>query len=226
MNTIDEIIDSLKKGQGKRVSNLVKIAVEEEIPANVILEDGFLKGMEEVAEKFRQEEVGVPEILSITRAMDQGVSALQRYTGTRVTKDAGTAVIGTVKGDLHDIGKNLVKMMLIGKGIQVIDLGVDVSPRRFVEETIASRSSLVILSGILSKSSEDMKAVINEFEEKGIRNQVYIMVGGYYLDENTARNIGADCYTDDASTCAEKAYAYLNKKSRKKRTKGNYSKNE
>lgn len=219
MNTIDEIIDSLKKGQGKRVSNLVKVAIEEELTPQTIMEDGFLKGMEEVADKFRNEEVGVPEILSITRAMEQGVAALRRYTGVRVAKDVGTVVLGTVMGDMHDIGKNLVKMMLETKNIQVIDLGVDVSPRRFVEETMASKASIVILSGILEKSSEDMKAVIEEFEEKGIRNQLFIMVGGYYMDEKTAKYVGADCYTEDASACADKAYEYLIRKSRKKRSK-------
>lgn len=221
MNTIDEIIDSLKKGQGKRVSNLVKMAVDEENTAQMILEDGFLKGMEEVADKFRNEEVGVPEILSVTRALDQGIDALRRYTGTRAGKEIGTVVLGTVKGDVHDIGKNLVKMMLESKNIQVIDLGVDVQPRRFLEETIASKSQIVILSGILSKSADDMKMVIQEFEEKGIRNQIYIMVGGYFMDENIARNIGADCYTEDACSCAEKAYTYLIKKARKKRSKNN-----
>lgn len=223
MNTIDEIIDSLKKGQGKRVSNLVKMAVEEEISTQAILEDGFLKGMEEVAEKFRKEEVGLPEILSVTRALEQGVGALHRYTGSRVVKEIGTVVLGTVKGDMHDIGKNLVKMMLVSKNIQVIDLGVDVSPRRFVEETIASKAQICILSGIFSKSAEDMRAVIEEFEEKGIRDQITIMVGGYFLDESIAKNIGADCYTEDACSCAEKAYAYLVKKARKKRMKSNIS---
>lgn len=219
MNTIDEIIDSLKKGQGKRVSNLVKMAVDEENSAQVILEEGFLKGMEEVAEKFRKEEVGVPEILSVTRALDQGMNALRRYTGGRASKEIGVAVLGTVKGDVHDIGKNLVKMMLESKNIQVVDLGVDVAPRKFVEEAIASKAQIVVLSGILSKSEDDMKAVIEEFEEKGIRSQIYIMVGGYFLDENIASNIGADCYTEDACSCAEKAYAYLMKKVRKKRIK-------
>ncbi len=219
MNTIDEIIDSLKKGQGKRVSNLVKMAVDEELSAQTIMEEGFLKGMEQVAEKFRKEEVGVPEILSVTRALEQGVSALRRYTGTRVTKEIGTVVLGTVRGDMHDIGKNLVKMMLESKNIQVNDLGVDVQPRKFVEETIASKAQIVILSGILSQSSEDMRAVIEEFEEKGIRNQVYIMVGGYFMDEDMAKNIGADCYTEDACSCADKAHAYLVKKHRKKRSK-------
>ncbi len=219
MNTIDEIIDSLKRGQGKRVSNLVKMAVDEDISAQDIMEEGFLKGMEQVAEKFRKEEVGVPEILSVTRALEQGVGALRRYTGTRVTKEIGTAVLGTVSGDMHDIGKNLVKMMLESKNIQVNDLGVDVHPRKFVEETIACKAQIVVLSGILSQSSEDMRLVIEEFEEKGIRNQVYIMVGGYFMDEDTAKNIGADCYTEDACSCADKAHAYLVKKNRKKRSR-------
>ncbi|MDO4975781.1 MAG: cobalamin-dependent protein [Eubacteriales bacterium] len=223
MNTIDEIIDSLKRGQGKRVSNLVKMAIEEEMSPDTILEEGLLKGMEEVADKFRKEEVGVPEILSITRALDQGVSALRRYTGSRVVKEIGTVVIGTVRGDMHDIGKNLVKMMLESRNIQVVDLGVDVPPRRFVEETIGSRAQIVILSGILSKSADDMRQVIEEFEEKGLRNQIYIMVGGYFMDEDIAKNIGADCYTEDACTCSEKAYTYLVKKARKKRSKNGLS---
>ena len=108
--TIDEIIDSLKRGQGKRVSDLVKMALEEGTNPQTILEEGFLSGMEQVAEKFRKEEVGVPEILSVTRALDRGVSTLRHYSVGRAKKEIGTVIIGTVKGDLHDIGKNLVKI--------------------------------------------------------------------------------------------------------------------
>ena len=139
---IDEIIDSLKKGQGKRVTDLVKMALEEGISAQTILEDGFLAGMGQVADKFRQEEVGVPEILSVTRALDKGVQSLRSYTGSSNSKEVGTVVLGTVKGDMHDIGKNLVKMMMESKNIHVVDLGVDVSPRRFLDEAIASRHRL------------------------------------------------------------------------------------
>lgn len=214
---IDEIIDSLKKGQGKRVTNLVKMALDDGIPPQTILEDGFLAGMGQVAEKFRKEEVGVPEILSVTRALDRGVQSLRRYTGNSGVKEVGTVVLGTVKGDVHDIGKNLVKMMMESKNIRVIDLGVDVPPRRFLDEAIASKAQIVCLSGILSESEKDMKAVIEEFEDRGIRDQVFVMVGGYFLDEEQAKKIGADCYTDDACACAEKAYHYLVKKDKRKR---------
>ena len=157
--TIDEIIDSLKRGQGKRVSDLVKMALEEGTDPQMILEDGFLAGMEQVADKFRKEEVGVPEILSVTRALERGVSTLRHYSGGRAKKEIGTVIIGTVKGDLHDIGKNLVKIMMESKNIRVID----------------------------------------------------------FLTERQAKAIGADCYTEDACNCAEKACRYLNKKDRRKK---------
>lgn len=215
---VDEIIDSLKKGQGKRVTDLVKMALEEGVSPQDILEKGFMDGMNQVAERFRREEVGVPEILSVTRALDRGVSSLRRYTGASGTKEVGTVVIGTVSGDLHDIGKNLVKMMMESKNIRVVDLGVDVPPIRFVEESVASRAQIVCMSGILDQSERDMRAVIEEFEEKGIRDKMYIMVGGYFLSEKQAREIGADCYTEDAGECAEKAYEYLVKLDKKKRS--------
>ena len=215
--TIDEIIDSLKRGQGKRVSDLVKMALEEGTNPQTILEEGFLSGMEQVAEKFRKEEVGVPEILSVTRALDRGVSTLRHYSVGRAKKEIGTVIIGTVKGDLHDIGKNLVKIMMESKNIRVIDLGVDVSPRRFLEEAVGSHAQIVCLSGIMPHSEEDMRAVVEEFEMKGIRNQFYFMVGGYFLTEKQAKEIGADCCTEDACNCAEKACRYLTKKDRKKK---------
>ena len=122
--TLDEIIDSLQKGQSKRVTELVKMALEEGISSRRILEDGFLKGMEQLSLQFDEEEVGIPRILSVTRALDKGVEALHRYMGHRDVKEIGTAVLGTVNGELHDIGKNLVKLMMESRNIQVIDLGV------------------------------------------------------------------------------------------------------
>ncbi|MDD7209361.1 MAG: cobalamin-dependent protein [Lachnospiraceae bacterium] len=215
--TINEIIDSLKRGQGKRVANLVKMALEEGISSQEILEEGFLAGMQEVADRFRQEEVGVPEILSITRALDRGVSTLRHYSTEQSGKDIGTVVIGTVRGDLHDIGKNLVKLMMESKNIRVIDLGVDVSPGRFLDEALGSHAQIVCMSGIMPNCGQDMRAVVEEFELKGVREQFYFMVGGYFLTEKQAREIGADCYTEDACSCAEKACRYLTKKDRKKK---------
>lgn len=215
MGAIDEIIESLKKGQGKRVTELVKMALDEGLDSQIIVEEAFLKGMEQVGEKFRKEEVGVPEILSVTRALDQGVQSLRRYTGNKGMKEVGVAVIGTVEGDVHDIGKNLVKMMLENKNIHVVDLGVDVTPKRFVEEAIASRARIVCLSGLMPNSSRDMRAVVEEFSDRGIRKQVYIMIGGYFLDDSIAKEIGADCYTLDACMCAEKAYEFLTRKEKR-----------
>lgn len=218
METItDEIRDALKRGQGKRVANLVKMALDEGITSQSIVEDGFLAGMSQVGDVFRSEEVGVPEILSVTRALDQGVEALRRYTGASGVKDVGTVVLGTMKGDMHDIGKNLVKMMMESKNIHVIDLGVDVSPARFYEVATAAHAQIVCMSGILSQSASDMRAVIEEFEDKGDRDNFYFMAGGYYMDELKAEKIGADCYTEDACECAEKAYKYLTKREKKRR---------
>lgn len=214
---IDEIIDSLKKGQGKRVTNLVKMALDEGVSPQTILEEGFLAGMSQVADRFRQEEVGVPEILSVTRALERGVQALRRYAGQNAVKEVGTVVLGTVEGDVHDIGKNLVRMMMESRNIRVVDLGVDVSPQKFLDEALASRAQIVCMSGILSRSEEGMRAVIEEFEEKGVRDRVYFMIGGYFMDEEQAERIGADCYTEDACACAEQAYEYLVKKAKKKR---------
>ena len=218
MNVFESIADSLERGRAKEVSAKVTEALDNGVSPEQILNEGLVVGMNVIGEQFKNNEVFVPEVLVAARAMNAGLKILKPYLQKEGVEPVGKAVICTVKGDMHDIGKNLVKMMLVARNIQVVDLGVDVSPRRFVEETIASKATLVILSGILSKSSEDMKNVIDEFEEKGIRNQVYIMVGGYFMDENTARNIGADCYTDTASSCADRAYAYLSKRPKKKRS--------
>ncbi len=216
-STLDEIIDSLKKGQSKRLKELIKIALDEGMTPQTILEDGFLRGMEELSAKFNQEEVGVPEILSITRALDRGVEALHRYTDGQKHKEIGTVILGAVNGNLHNIGKNLVRLMMESRSIRVIDLGVDVSPRKFYEEAIASKAKIVCLSGILPESGDDMRAVIDEFELKGVRDQFYFMTGGYGLSEVQAKRIGADCYTEDAGSCAQKAWQYLSRKEKKKK---------
>ena len=216
--TIEEIIDSLKKGQGKRVKNLVRIALEEGISEQDIVEKGFLEGMTQVSDKFKHQEVGVPEILSITRALETGISALRSYTGRKGVKEIGTAVIGTVEGDMHDIGKNLVKMMMENKNIQVVDLGAGVSPARFYEEATASNAEIVCISGLLARSADDMREVIEEFEDRGNRRRFYIMVGGSAVDEKSAKAMGADCYTEDACQCAKQASQYLSKRHRKRRS--------
>ncbi len=222
--TIDEIIYSLKQGQGRRVENLVKMALDEGMTEQEIIEKGFLAGMEQISERFRRDEVGVPEILCVTRAMNQGIECLRSRAERTGKLEVGTVVLGTVNGELHDIGKNLVKMMLLSKNIRVIDLGANVAPSRFLEEVLASRARVLILSGILDSSVQDMRRIIELFEERGMRDQVYIMVGGYYLSEESARDIGADCYTENADMCARTAGEYLSKRRKSGRRNSRKSK--
>lgn len=216
-NTLEEIADSLEKGRCKRVKELVLMAVKEGISVSQILEKGLLKGMENVGRRFQTEMVEIPEILSITRALNGGMEALKE-ADTDQQEKIGTAVVGTIRGDFHDIGKNLVRIMLESKGFRVVDLGVDVSAHRFVDSAIAEKADVVCCSGFLKESVVDMHRMIEEFENKGIRQEVYLMVGGSAVNEEIASQIGADCYTQDASDCGEMAFAYC-KKRKKKKTK-------
>ena len=198
---IDEIIDSLKRGQGKRVTDLVKMALEEGIPAQTILEDGFLAGMGQIADKFRREEVGVPEILSVTRALDKGVQSLRRYTGNTHSKEVGTVVLGPVEGDVHDIGKNIVRVILENYGYDVLDLGRDVPPETVVQAVRETGAPLVGLSALMTTTVASMQATIEALHREGLPCKV--MVGGAVLTPEYARQIGADFYARDAKASAD-----------------------
>lgn len=215
-NTLAEIADSLEKGRCKRVKELVLIAVREGISSNQILEKGLLKGMENVGQRFQTEMVEIPEILTITRALNGGMEALKEIAEMEKQEKIGTALVGTIRGDFHDIGKNLVRIMLESKGFRVVDLGVDVPAHRFVDTAVVEKADVVCCSGFLSESLVDMHRMIEEFENRGLRDDIYIMVGGSSVNEEKARQIGADCYTEDASACGEKAYAYCKKRKKKK----------
>jgi methanogenic corrinoid protein MtbC1 len=216
-NTLAEIADSLEKGRCKRVKELVLIAVREGISTNQILEKGLLKGMENVGQRFQTEMVEIPEILTITRALNGGMEALREVSKMENREKVGTALVGTIHGDFHDIGKNLVRIMLESRNFTVIDLGVDVPAHRFVDMAVAEKADVVCCSGFLMESLVEIGKMIDEFESRGIRDDIYIMVGGSALNEELAKEMGADCYTEDASACGEKALAYCKKK--KKRMK-------
>lgn len=215
-NTLAEIADSLEKGRCKRVKDLVRMAVSEGYEPGVILEKGLLKGMENVSHRFQTATVEIPEILAIKRALNGGMEALTELSEAEKAEKTGIALVGTMRGDVHDIGKNLVRIIMESKGLRVVDLGVDVSAHRFVDVAISEKADVVCCSGFLKESVMDMKRMVDEFENRGIRHDVYIMVGGAALDESTAREIGADCYTEDAVACGEKAYTYCKKKRSKK----------
>ena len=205
MSILNEISEFLQRGRSPKVKELVNQALSEGIGAEQILSEGLLSGMDVIGDKFKKNEVFVPEVLIAARAMNAGMEILRPYLNEAGVKSEGVAVIGTVKGDLHDIGKNIVKMMLEGKGLEVYDLGVDVSAERFVEEAIAHKADIICCSALLTTTMNEMQRVVEQAKVAGIREQVKILVGGAPVTKQFCESIGADCYTTDASSCADAA---------------------
>lgn len=203
MAILEEISLNLQQGRSPKVKELVQQALDEGLGAKVILEQGLLSGMGIVGEKFKNNEVFVPEVLVAARAMNFGVAILKPYLVEEGVEAKGTAVLGTVKGDLHDIGKNLVKMMLEGKGINVVDLGVDVTAEKFVEAALENNANIICCSALLTTTMNEMKGVVELVKEKEM--DVKIMVGGAPVSQSFCDSIGADCYTVDAASAAEQA---------------------
>ena len=207
MSILNDISSWLQQGRAPKVKACVQQALDEGIAAGDILEQGLLDGMNIIGQKFKNNEVFVPEVLIAARAMTKGIEVLRPHLVADGVEEKGTVVIGTVKGDLHDIGKNLVRMMIEGQGITVVDLGVDVSPEQFYEAAVAEKAQVVCCSALLTTTMGEMKNVVKIFEEKGIRDQVKIMVGGAPITQGFCESIGADCYAADAATAAEAALA-------------------
>ncbi len=205
MCILNDISESLQKGKAKDVKELVAKALEEGVPVQDILEKGLLSGMGIIGEKFKNNEVYVPEVLIAARAMKMGTALLKPKMTEAGIKTTGKACVGTVKGDLHDIGKNLVIMMLEGRGIEVIDLGVDVPPERFVEAAVENNCQIICCSALLTTTMGVMKDVVDAAEAAGVRDKVKIMIGGAPITENFCSQIGADIYTVDAASAAEAA---------------------
>lgn len=209
MAVLEELAAALEGGRKKQVTSLISQALEEGFSAQEILNGGLLKGMSAVGEQFKNGEVFVPEVLIAARAMNAGTALLKPYLTQEGVEPIGKACIGTVQGDLHDIGKNLVRMMLEGKGIQVVDLGVDVAPERFVECAVAESCGLICCSSLLSITMPVMERVVEDAKRAGIRERVKIMVGGAPVTQEFCDSIGADAYTPDAATAAEVAASLL-----------------
>ena len=207
MSILSDISEAMQRGRARQIKTLVPQALEEGIPAATILQDGLLAGMEIVGRRFKENEIFVPEVLVAARAMNTGTELLKPYLAESGVESRGTVILGTVQGDLHDIGKNLVRMMLEGKGFDVVDLGVDVAPERFIEAAIQHNSRIICCSALLTTTMQGMKDVVLKAEEAGIRDRVTIMIGGAPVTEAFAESIGADIYTPDAPSCAEAAAA-------------------
>ena len=205
MEILNQISALLQRGKAKDVKALVAQAIEEGIPAASILNEGLLAGMNVVGQRFKNNEIFVPEVLIAARAMNMGAALLKPLLASEGVKAAGKVCIGTVKGDLHDIGKNLVKMMLEGKGLEVIDLGTDVPAEAFVSTAKEQGCQVICCSALLTTTMDVMRDIVKVSEEAGIRDQVKIMIGGAPVTEAFCQEIGADVYTPDAATAAEAA---------------------
>lgn len=202
MSVLDEISEQLQAGKAKVVKELVARAVEEGYGAKQILEEALLSGMGIVGVKFKNNEVFVPEVLVAARAMNMGVEVLKPLLAESGVKAAGKVCLGTVQGDLHDIGKNLVRLMMEGKGLEVVDLGTDVPPEVFVQTAIDSGCQVICCSALLTTTMYAIKDVIAAMKAAGIRDQVKIMVGGAPITQTFCDQIGADCYMPDATSAA------------------------
>ncbi len=205
MSIYEEISISLQQGRKPKVEELVQQAIDEGLSPKMILEEGLLSGMAIIGEKFKNNEVFVPEVLIAARAMNAGVAVLKPHMTEADRVNRGKVVIGTVKGDLHDIGKNLVKLMMEGRGITVVDLGVDVSAEKFVQAAMENNADIICCSALLTTTMNEMKAVVELSKEKGIRDKIKIMVGGAPITTNFCTSIGADRYEVDAASAADAA---------------------
>ena len=209
MELLKEISENLQKGAAKKVQALVKQAVEEGIDPRQILNEGLLAGMDVIGRKFKENEVFVPEVLVAARAMKMGVAVLQPLLADGSSQVKGKVCVGTVQGDLHDIGKNLVCMMMEAKGLEVIDLGVDVPAEKFITTAVNENCRIICCSALLTTTMTVMEDVVKQAQNVGIREKVKIMIGGAPVTDDFCRSIGADVYTPDAATAAEAAVALL-----------------
>jgi 5-methyltetrahydrofolate--homocysteine methyltransferase len=205
MEVLQKISEELQKGNYQEMPKLVQEAIDTKIPPSKILSDGLVAGMDVVGDKFRRDELFMPEVLISARAMQAGMDVLRPKLVETGVKLAGKIILGTVKGDLHDIGKNLVGMLMEGAGYQVIDLGIDIPSEKFVDAVKSNKPDILGMSALLTTTMPKMKEVVESLIEAGIRNTVKVIVGGAPITEKFAVSIGADGYAPDAASAVEKA---------------------
>ncbi|MBO7653535.1 MAG: corrinoid protein [Kiritimatiellae bacterium] len=199
------ISEKTQAGRAKEVVALVQQALDEGVPAQQILEAGLMAGMDIIGMKFKNGEAFIPEMLVAARAMNKGAALLKPHLVQAGVKASGKVCLGTVQGDLHDVGKNIVKMMLESKGLEVIDLGTDVPPEAFVKTAREQGCRIICCSALLTTTMGVMRDVVEATKAAGIREQVAIMIGGAPITSAFCKEIGADYYTPDAASCAEVA---------------------
>lgn len=205
---LSEISAFLQQGRAAKVKDCVQQALDEEVPTEEILEKGLMDGMNTVGQDFKQNKVFVPEVLIAARAMAKGIEVLRPHLVAEGIEEKGTVVMGTVKGDLHDIGKNLVHMMMEGKGLKVIDLGVDVSVEQYLDAAQEHNADVIVCSALLTTTMPEMKAVVDAVKASPFAGKVKVMIGGAPVTQAYCDVIGADCYTPDAASAADAALAF------------------
>ncbi|HVP19366.1 MAG TPA: corrinoid protein [Spirochaetia bacterium] len=210
MATFQELSEAIQKGNASAAKELTAALLADKQGAGEILNKGLLDGMEKIGRRFKANEIYIPEVLIAARAMNQSMEILRPELVKAGVKPIGKMLLGTVKGDLHDIGKNLVKMMAQGAGLEVVDLGIDVSADKFLQGIKDNPDAKAIgMSALLTTTMTGMKDVIDRFQKEGVRSKVQFLVGGAPLTDQYAREIGADGYAPDAATAAEKLKAIM-----------------
>jgi 5-methyltetrahydrofolate--homocysteine methyltransferase len=202
---IKEIYTNVMEGDANAITANVQAAIDAGIPVSVILNEGMIAAMAEVGRLFEEGECFVPEMLVAARAMQTGMALLKPHLKEADVASAGKVAIGTVKGDLHDIGKNLVAMMLEGAGFEIVDLGADVSPEKFVEAVREQKVQIVAMSALLTTTMPSIQKTIEALNAAGVRGQVKVMIGGAPVTQSYADQIGADGFAPDASRAVAKA---------------------
>ena len=209
MSILPDIAESLQRGEDDRVHELVRQALEAGVPPIDVLNNGLVAGMNVVGEQFRQREIFLPDVLLAARAMYAGLDLLKPLLARDGVPSAGRIVIGSVHGDLHDIGKNLVGIMLKGAGFEVIDLGNDVPAERFVEAAVAHGAAVIGMSALLTTTMPVMKDVVDLLRARGLSGTTKVIVGGAPVSDAFAREIGADAYAYDAANAVERVRALI-----------------
>lgn len=206
---LTELIAVLTAGNVSKVKELVTSALSQNIPPKDILENGLIKGMDAIGERFKKCEVFIPEVMIAAKAMHAGLEILQPQLARSGVRPAGKVVVGTVKGDLHDIGKNIVAMMFKGAGFVVTDLGIDVAPQKFINAAKNEKPDIIAMSSLLTTSMNSMRDVIELLKNEGMKDGVKTMIGGAPVTQAFADKIGADGYAEDAASAVDKARELL-----------------
>lgn len=209
MEKLQKIAEALENYRVDDVSKLVNEALKEDASAEDILNYGLIVGMNEVGAKFKAGKIYVPQVMLAARSMYAGLDIINPILSEQKVEPLGVVAIGTVKGDMHDIGKNLVSMMMEGSGIKVIDLGTNVSAAQFINAVKNDGAQIIAMSALLTTTMQQMKVTIDELTKSGLRDSVKVMIGGAPITQEYADQIGADGYTGDAGSAAEMAAAYL-----------------